>query len=217
MPIVAAAAWSKPAGAGNAAAAGLPVVVIMVGSRAIERFNPEFVAIVIAVMAAMGFGRTEMPISGRIGRFLKKNAGSIIAVVGPPVDRIAAAVVVAVTPVTIALKSSSAVFKFFGNRQNTVKMINRSYQINKISVSTPVEFEYKRKIVNQIFRKIPVSFGKCPDIPINFCFWVEYVMFLKELNLSDFSPVIELGIKIRKNMLTVAARHFVKGLAASLG
>ena len=60
-------------------------------------------------------------------------------------------------------------------------------------------------------------FEKCPDILIHFCFWVKHVMFLKELNLSDFSPVIKPGIKIGKNMLTIAAHHIVKGLAASLG
>jgi hypothetical protein len=42
-------------------------------------------------------------------------------------------------------------------------------------------------------------------------------MLLKELNLSDFTPVPKLGIEIGENMPTVASRYFVKGLAASLG
>jgi hypothetical protein len=42
-------------------------------------------------------------------------------------------------------------------------------------------------------------------------------MFLKELNLPDFAPVSKLGIEIGENMPAVASRHFVKGLAATLG
>jgi hypothetical protein len=96
-------------------------------------------------------------------------------------------------------------------------MISRLYQIDEIPVPAPIEFKYQRKIEDRRFREIRITLEKRWRASIYFSLRMTRLMLLKELNLSDFTPVTEPGIEIGENMPAVASRHFVKRLAASLG
>jgi hypothetical protein len=43
------------------------------------------------------------------------------------------------------------------------------------------------------------------------------ILFLKKPSLTDFTRVFESCIEIGKDMTAIVARHFIKGLIASLG
>ena len=52
---------------------------------------------------------------------------------------------------------------------------------------------------------------------MSFGFGMRCIYFLKELYLTDFSFVLEFGIKIGKDMFTITACHCVERFMASLG